>query len=181
VPIWRKDAEKSAVMEFTGKVREALKGRVRLHVDDRDQYSPGWKYNEYELRGVPVRLEIGPRDVANAAVMSVRRDTRAKESIPLAALGERLPALLEEIQRSLFESAKAFRDANTTPVRTLADIEAHFASKRGFVALPWDGDAALEARIKESTGATLRCVPLDQAPFAAHGGGRRVALFARAY
>ncbi len=181
VPIWRKAEDRTAVTEFVDKVKSALGDRVRLLVDDRDQYTPGWKYNEHELRGVPVRLEVGPRDVTNAAVMSVRRDTRAKESIPLAALADRLPALLEEIQRALFDAAKAFREANTTPVRNLADIEAHFASKRGFVALPWDDDAALEARIKETTGATLRCVPLDQAPFAAHGGGRRVALFARAY
>jgi len=149
-------------------------------VDDRDQYSPGWKYNEYELRGVPVRLEIGPRDVAQESVMSVRRDTRAKEPIPLARLGERLPQLLEEIQRSMFEAAKRFRDENTTPVQSVAEVVAHFETARGFVALPWTSDAKLEAEIKERTGATLRCIPLDQA---AVGGSRErpVALFARAY
>src|SRR5262247_3995557 len=105
VPIWRKEAEKSAVLEFVGRVREALGGVVRLHVDDRDQYSPGWKYNEYEMRGVPLRLEIGPRDVANQAVMTVRRDTRAKESVPLASLATRLPAMLADIQASLFKQA----------------------------------------------------------------------------
>ena len=181
VPIWRKEAEKSAVLEFTARVREALKEKVRLHVDDRDQYSPGWKYNEYELRGVPVRLEIGPRDVAQSSVMSVRRDTRAKEPIALDRLAERLPALLEEIQQAMFRAAREFRDANTTGVRTIEEIEAHFAEKRGFVAMPWAGEAALEARIKERTGATLRCIPIDQSPFAAIAHGERVALFARAY
>ncbi len=182
VPIWRKDHEQGAVMEFIAKVREALGDRVRLHVDDRDQYSPGWKYNEYELRGVPVRLEVGPRDVTQSAVMSVRRDNRAKESIPLDRLAERLPQLLDEVQHALFEAARVYRDENTTPVENLADIEAHFATQRGYVALPWDDDAALEAQIKERTGATLRCVPLDQSPFANRSGdGRPVALFARSY
>ena len=182
VPIWRKDAEKVAVREFIDRVVSALKDRVRIHLDDRDQYSPGWKYNEYELRGVPLRLEVGPKDVAQGAVMTVRRDTRAKESVPLAGLAVRVSTLLDDIQQSLYDSAKTFRAENTTPVASLADIEAHFAAKRGFVALPWSDDAALEAAIKERTGATLRCVPLDQSPFADTGsGGRPVALFAKAY
>jgi prolyl-tRNA synthetase len=176
VPIYRKEGEKSAVLEFVAKVREAMGKTVRLHVDDRDQYSPGWKYNEYEMRGVPVRLEIGPRDVANGAVMSVRRDNRAKESIPLAALPERLPALLADIQQALFQSALEFREQNTARASTLEEIEAHFAERRGFVAVPWKGDAELEAKIKERTGATLRCVPIAPGKL---GGG--VALFARAY
>jgi prolyl-tRNA synthetase len=182
VPIWRKDAERAQVLEFVERVRAEVGAAVRLHVDDRDQYTPGWKYNEYEMRGVPVRVEIGPRDVAQSAVMTVRRDTRAKESVPLAALAARLPALLAEIQRGLFESARAFRDENTAPAATLADIERHFESRRGFVAVPWSDDAALEAEIKERTGATLRCVPLDATAFrdVARDGGP-VALFARAY
>jgi prolyl-tRNA synthetase len=151
-------------------------------VDDRDQYTPGWKYNEHELRGVPVRLEVGPRDVAQGAVMSVRRDTRAKESIPIASLPERLPVLLDDIQRSLFDAAREFRDQNTAEAQSVAEMEAHFAERRGFVAFCWDGTAAMENDIKEKTGATLRCVPLDQKPFAhLSRDGRPVALFARAY
>ncbi len=183
VPIWRKDADRSSVLEFIAKVKAAVGKDVRLHVDDRDQYSPGWKYNEYEMRGVPVRLEIGPKDVANAAVMSVRRDTRGKESIPLANLAERLPVLLDEIQRSLFEQAKAFRAENTVMVGTKDEAIAHFgAEKRGFVAMPWDGSAAVEGEIKERCGATLRCMPLDPSPFESIARpNHRVALFARAY
>ena len=183
VPIWRKEEDRAAVREFVARVKAELGERVRLHVDDRDQYSPGWKYNEYELRGVPIRLEIGPRDVANQAIMSVRRDTRAKESIPLAALAERLPALLAEVQASLFQQALDFRTANTALVTSKADVIAHFAAdKRGFVAVPWDGSPDFEAEIKEKTGATLRCVPLDTARFAEiERAGHRVALFARSY
>ena len=183
VPISRKDADRAAVLEFVDKVKAELKDRVRLFVDDRDQYSPGWKYNEYEMRGVPVRLEVGPKDVANAAVMSVRRDTRAKESIPFAALATRLPALLAEVQASLFEQAKAFRDASTVLARSPEEVIAHFAAeKRGFVAMAWDGSAAIEAAIKEQCSATLRCMPFDKARFAElEKPGHRVALFARAY
>jgi prolyl-tRNA synthetase len=182
VPIWRKEGEKSAVLEFVAQVKKALEGRARVWVDDRDQYTPGWKYNEHELRGVPVRLEIGPRDVAQSSIMSVRRDTRAKEPIALAALPDRLPALLDEIQAALFEAAKKFRDENTAEARSLDELEAHFAEKRGFVAFSYDGTAETEAIIKERTGATLRCVPLDQSRFAHLAqGGRPVALFARAY
>ena len=182
VPIWRKDEDRAAVQAFIVKVREAVGGAVRLHVDDRDQYTPGWKYNEYEMRGVPVRLEVGPKDVAKAAVMAVRRDTRAKESIPLTDLATRLPALLADIQRTLFEQARAFREQNTVRASSRDEVIAHFsADRRGFVAVPWDGSGEFEAAIKEQCGATLRCVPLDQSPFAAMAGGRRVALFARAY
>src|SRR5215510_5868414 len=135
VPIWRKDEDRAAVRAFVDRVRDTLGGRVRLHVDDRDQYSPGWKYNEYEMRGVPVRLEVGPKDVANQAVMSVRRDTRAKESIPLAALAERLPALLADVQATLFRQAEEFRSQNTTLAGSKAEVIAHFeADRRGFVA-----------------------------------------------
>jgi prolyl-tRNA synthetase len=182
VPIWRKPEEKAAVLEHVERVRTALAGTVRILVDDREQYTPGWKYNEHELRGVPVRIEVGPKDVAQGAVMTVRRDDRKKESVPVERLAERLPVLLDEIQAALFAAAKAFRAENTGTARTLAEIEAHFASRRGFVAVPWGSDAKLEAEIKERTGATLRCVPLDQSPWAGLApAGQSVALFAKAY
>ena len=182
VPIWRKPEERAAVSAFVDKVREAVGDRVRLQVDDRDQYTPGWKYNEHELRGVPVRLEVGPRDVGKASVMSVRRDTRAKEPIALDALAERLPALLDEVQRDLFEAARTFRDGSTTTATDVAGLEAHFAERRGLVAVPWDGTAAFEAEVKDKTGATLRCIPRDPGAFAGLARpGTRVALFARAY
>jgi prolyl-tRNA synthetase len=183
VPIWRKDEDRAAVLAFVDRVKAALGASVRLHVDARDQYTPGWKYNEYEMRGVPVRLEVGPKDVANGAVMSVRRDTRAKESIPLAQLAERLPALLADVQRSLFEQARAFRAQNTVLAGSKEEIIAHFAAeKRGFVAAAWDGTAAFEAGVKEGCGATLRCMPNDLTGFESLArAGHRVALFARSY
>jgi len=183
VPIWRKPEDRGAVLAFIQKVKEAVGEKVRLHVDDRDQYTPGWKYYEHELRGVPVRLEVGPKDVDKQAVMSVRRLDRAKESIPLDRLAERLPALLEEVQASLFERARELRDRNTSSATTIEELVRHFQDegRRGFVAVPWQDSSALEAEIKEKCAATLRCVPLDQSRFAEAAGGRRVALFARAY
>jgi prolyl-tRNA synthetase len=181
VPIWRKAEDRAAVLEFVGRVRDVLREKVRLFVDDRDQYTPGWKYNEHEMRGVPVRLEVGPRDVASAAVMSVRRDNRTKESIPIDRLAERLPALLDDIQRTMLEDARRFRDENTAWAETIEEIEAHFASRRGFVAVPWSGEPKFEADVKARTMATLRCVPVDQSRFAGEAKGRTWALFARAY
>ncbi|HEV2104289.1 MAG TPA: proline--tRNA ligase [Candidatus Eisenbacteria bacterium] len=183
VPIWRKDEDRAAVLAFADRVREAVGAGVRLHVDARDQYTPGWKYNEYELRGVPVRLEIGPRDVAAGAVMSVRRDTRAKEAIPLAAIAGRLPALLADVQAALFRRAAEFREANTVLAGSKDEVIAHFAAdQRGFAAVAWDGSAAFEAEIKEKTGATLRCLPANAERFASLARpGHHIALFARAY
>ena len=112
--------------------------------------------------------------------MSVRRDTRVKESIPLEQLGERLPALLEQLQGDLFAAAKAFRDQQTVRVSSVEELEKHFADRRGFVVLPWRDDPALEARIKENTGATLRCLPLDSSALGI-AGGESVAVFAKAY
>jgi prolyl-tRNA synthetase len=182
VPIWRKPEEKSVVLAHVEKVRGALAPRVRVHVDDREQYTPGWKYNEHELRGVPLRLEVGPKDVALGAVMSVRRDGRAKESIPLDRVASRVPELLEEIQKALFAAAAQFREENTVIARTRDELEAHFAARRGFVAMPWSDDPALEAAIKNRTGATLRCLPLDASGWDGLAGpGQSVALFAKAY
>ena len=181
VPIWRKPEDKVLVLAFVDQVKAAVGTTVRLQVDDRDQYTPGWKYNEHELRGVPLRVEIGPRDVAGQAVMSVRRDTRAKESIPFAALVTRLPELLADIQRTLYQQALAFREESTVWCADVAALEAHFRERRGYAAIAWDDNAALEGEIKTRTMATLRNVPLDQSRFAKESGGRRWALFARSY
>src|SRR5207248_5134264 len=112
VPIWRKDAEKAIVLETVERIEKMLKGKVRVKVD-LSENTPGWKFNEWELRGVPVRMEIGPRDVQNNSVMLVRRDNRTKESVAIGALETRLPGLLEEVQQALFLRAKDFQDQNT--------------------------------------------------------------------
>ena len=161
IPIARKDAEKSAVGEMVERVQKMLKGKVRFKIDNTDN-TPGWKYNEWELRGVPVRMEIGPRDAQNNSVMLVRRDNRAKEAVSLDALETRLPELLEEVQKALFQRALEFREQNMHYTESYDEFKQIIAEKRGFVRVKWAEDSAAEQAIKEETKATLRVIPLDQ-------------------
>jgi prolyl-tRNA synthetase len=187
VPIWRKDAEKTVVGETVERVEKMLKGKVRVKVD-LSENTPGWKFNEWELRGVPVRMEIGPRDVQNNSVMLVRRDNRVKESVAIGALETRLPELLEEVQQSLFRRAKDFQDQNTHYTDSYEEFKQIIAEKRGFVRVKWAEDTAAELVIKEETKATLRVIPFDQPEGGVKGTcfytGKPAtceAIFARAY
>ncbi|WP_052887926.1 proline--tRNA ligase [Thermogemmatispora carboxidivorans] len=161
VPIWRKDADKGMIMEAIGRIERMLKGKVRLKVDLSDN-TPGWKFNEWELRGVPVRIEIGPRDVQNNSVVLVRRDNRAKETVAIDALETRLPQLLEELQQALFQRALAFREEHTYYAETYDEFKEMMSEKRGFVRVKWAEDSEAEQAIKEETKATLRVIPFDQ-------------------
>jgi prolyl-tRNA synthetase len=187
VPIWRKDAEKSAVGALVERVEKMLRGKVRLKVD-MSENTPGWKFNEWEMRGVPVRMEIGPRDAQNNSVMLVRRDNRVKEAVPVDALQARLPELLEEVQHALFQRALEFRARNTYHTESYEEFKHIIAEKRGFVRVKWAGDSAAELAIKEETKATLRVIPLDQPESGVQGKcfytGKPAtyeAVFARAY
>jgi len=187
VPIWRKDAEKTLVGETVERVEKMLKGKVRVKVD-LSENTPGWKFNEWELRGVPVRMEIGPRDVQNNSVMLVRRDNRIKESVAIGALVTRLPELLEEVQQSLFRRAKDFQDQNTHYTDSYEEFKQIITEKRGFVRVKWAEDTAAELVIKEETKATLRVIPFDQPEGGVKGTcfytGKPAtceAIFARAY
>ncbi|GHO91908.1 proline--tRNA ligase [Reticulibacter mediterranei] len=187
VPIWRKEAEKSAVLEQVARVEKMLKGKVRVKVD-MSENTPGWKYNEWEMRGVPVRMEIGPRDVKNNSVMLVRRDNRAKTPISVDALETHLPELLEEVQQALFQRAVEFRKQNTYATDSYDEFKEIIAEKRGFVRVKWAEDSAAELAIKEETKATLRVIPFDQPEGGVQGKciytGKPAtceAIFARAY
>ena len=187
VPIWRKDAEKAIVIETVERIEKMLKGKVRLKVD-LSENTPGWKFNEWELRGVPVRMEIGPRDVQNNSVMLVRRDNRAKESVAIDALEARLPTLLEEVQQALVQRARAYQAENTHYTESYEEFKQIIAEKRGFVRVKWAEDIAAELAIKEETKATLRVIPFDQPEGGVKGKcfytGKPAtceAVFARAY
>ncbi len=185
IPIARKDAEKSAVGEMVERVQKLLRGKVRFKIDNSDN-TPGWKYNEWELRGVPVRMEIGPRDAQSNSVMLVRRDNRAKEAVSLDVLETRLPELLEEVQKALFQRALEFREQNTHYTESYDEFKQIIAEKRGFVRVKWAEDSAAELAIKEETKATLRVIPLDQPPISGkciYTGKPATceAIFARAY
>ena len=164
------DKEADLVASGVASVREALGrapagdglGRLRFKVDDRPEYTPGWKFNDWEMRGVPVRLEVGPRDVKAGQVVAVRRDTGEKLKLPAdpVTLGGTVTEILEAIQGNLFEKAKRFREENTREAASLAEIGEIMETGRGFVLAPWCGGDACEADLKEKTGATTRCLPL---------------------
>jgi prolyl-tRNA synthetase len=187
VPIWKSDSERAQVLEVVARVEATLRGEVRVHVDDRDEYSPGWKFNEWELRGVPLRLEIGPRDVERDQVTLARRDVPGREGksgVPLSGLGEEVQEMLATIQADLYRRALDFLQANTYDPKDYAEFRE--AVSRGFAYSWWCGDADCEARIKEDTRATIRCVPLNQEPGRGKciGCGKEAvarAIFGRAY
>jgi len=161
VPIWHNDEERERIKAHLADMTPSIAERVRLFVDDRDQYNPGWKFNEWELKGVPVRIELGPRDLAAGTVVLARRDTREKTSVPQEGLADRIEDLLAAIQAGLLESARARRDANTHSLDTLETLRALYEGAGGFALAPWCGGADCEAAVKTDTKATIRVVPFE--------------------
>ena len=157
-----------------------------MKIDDRDNVRSGFKFAEYELKGVPVRLAMGPRDMENGTIELVRRDTLEKETVPQEGLAGRIEALMAEIQANIYRKALAYRDSMITRVDTWEEFKRVLDEKGGFVSAHWDGTAETEVAIKEATKATIRCIPVD-APdeegvcvFSGKPSHRRV-LFARSY
>jgi prolyl-tRNA synthetase len=163
VPIYFNDDQRTAVLEKAEQIEQQLKDAgLSIHLDDDDTQSPGWKFNEYELQGVPLRIAIGPRDLENDNVELARRDTQEKNIVPQAGLTERVQNLLEEIQTTLYEQALAYRENHTTSVDSYDAFKDVLEEKGGFVLAHWDGTAETEARIKDETSATIRCIPIDR-------------------
>ena len=152
---------KEGVLDKAYELRDQLKDVVRIDIDASDN-TPGWKFNESEMKGYPVRIEIGPRDIEKEQVVLVRRDTGEKEFVKLADLAERLPALLEEIQQNLFDQAYEHRENMTTVATTMDEFQQTIENKRGFVKAMWCGALECEEDIREKTGATSRCIPFEQ-------------------
>jgi prolyl-tRNA synthetase len=161
VPIWKSDAEQADVLAYVDKLVASLGRDVRVKVDARDQYKPGFKFNEWELRGVPLRVEVGPRDREQQAAVLVRRDTGEKQTCPAADFPATVTRMLAEIQKSMFDRALAYRREHTHDVDDYATFKQKI-EEGGFFRAHWDGTAATEARIKEETKATIRFVPLDE-------------------
>lgn len=160
IPIFQA-ATKEAVVTKAMQLQERLAQVCRCQIDARDQYTPGWKFNEYELKGVPLRLELGPKDLAKDQCVLVRRDTREKIFCPLPELETRVVALLDQIQKDMLARARAFRDENTRTVANYEEFQQVMEEKRGFIYAPWCGNGECELKIKEDTKATIRCLPLD--------------------
>ena len=149
VPIWRKEDERAGVMEYASRLKSALRNRaIAAHVDDRDGRSPGWKFNESELNGIPVRLELGPKEVANSTAVVCRRDTRTKETLNSNELPERVTNLLDDIQHNLLERARTFRDSNTFDVQTYDEAIEVVKSNTGFARAFWNGTTEDEFKLK---------------------------------
>ncbi|MFO7617740.1 MAG: proline--tRNA ligase [Bacteroidales bacterium] len=161
IPIYRSQEEYAATVEMARKIGADLKKiGIRVKIDDRDTQKPGWKFAEYELKGVPLRIAIGPRDLENGTVELARRDLLTKETVSLEKLVDYLPGLLDDIQVQIFEKARNYRQEHTYRIDTWPDfLEA--IEKGGFISAHWDGTPETEKMIQEETKATIRCIPLD--------------------
>jgi prolyl-tRNA synthetase len=188
VPIYKTDDEQKLVMDAARRIRAALVAAdIRVKIDEREGSSPGFKFNDWEMRGVPLRIELGPKDIAKGTVVLARRDRPGKEGkafVPQAGVADAVSALLVEIQQALFDRALAFREANTFEPKEYGELKQ--IVEKGFAFAYWCGSAACEEKIKEDTKATLRCIPLDQstAPgrcLVCNEAAAEKAYFAKAY
>ena len=162
IPIYRTEEELTAISEKMKELALKLKSKnISFKFDDDDQRRPGWKFAEYESKGVPIRLAMGPRDLENGKIEIARRDTKAKEIIDFDGLDSYIEKLLSEIQLNLFQRAIEFRSLNTKKIDSYAEFKIEI-EKGGFFLAHWDGTAETEAKIKEETQATIRCIALDQ-------------------
>ena len=188
VPIYKTDEQLAAISEKVDGIRNELKEKgVSVKFDDRDTYKPGFKFAEWELKGVPLRLSIGPRDLESNSIEIARRDTKTKEVFDLnEGLASKITDLLDEIQKHIYSKAFEFREEKTTTVDTYEEFKKVLDNETGFVSAHWDGTSETEDRIKEETKATIRCIPIDaeeEAGVCIYSGkpsNKRV-LFARAY
>lgn len=162
VPIYRSEEELTLITQKANEIKQKL-GALGISVkyDNDDNRRPGWKFAEYEVKGVPVRLAIGPRDLAENKVELARRDTKEKGLVSLDGIDTYIQKLLEEIQENLYTRSLKFREENMRKVDTYEDFKRELEEKSGFFLVHWDGTAETEARIKEETQATIRCIPLD--------------------
>jgi len=162
IPIYKKEEQLEAISEKLAPVIAALKEKgISVKYDDRDTYKPGWKFNEYEFKGVPVRLAMGPRDMENGTVEVARRDTLTKEILPLEGIIEHIEKLLEDIQNNLFQKALDFRTENIRKADTWDEFKDILENKKGFILAHWDGTPETEQKIKEESKATIRLIPVD--------------------
>jgi prolyl-tRNA synthetase len=187
VPIFRSEEELKQISEKVDIITSDLKKlNISVKFDARDTHKPGWKFAEYELKGVPVRLAIGPRDLENGTMEMARRDTKEKQTVKFEEVPARVSVLLEEIQKNIFQKALSFRDSLTVKVDSFDDFKKVLDEKGGFVSAHWDGTSETEAAIKNETKATIRCIPLTAdaeqgaCVYSGKPSQRRV-LFARAY
>jgi prolyl-tRNA synthetase len=187
VPIFKNADQLGRINETAGNIKNDLeKMGISVKYDNRDNNTPGWKFADYELKGVPVRLAIGPRDLENKTVEVARRDTLQKQIVALDTINTHIPALLDEIQNNIYNKALIFRNENTHYLDNWKEFTDVLDGKGGFIMAHWDGTPETEEKIKEETKATIRCIPLNSPPekgkciYSGKPSERRV-LFARSY
>ncbi|MDP2422889.1 MAG: proline--tRNA ligase [Bacteroidales bacterium] len=187
IPIYKKPEQFAAIADKAAQIKTALEKKgISVKFDDRDSFTPGWKFNEYEFKGVPVRLAIGPRDLENDTVEVARRDTLEKAVYQMTDIENKVANLLDNIQENMYQKALAFRENNTHQVDTWEEFCNTLENKGGFLLAHWDGTSETEQIIKEETKATIRVIPLDAKPeagkciYTGHPSKQRV-VFARAY
>ena len=187
IPIYKGDEELQKMTAELEKIAEPLRAKgISVKIDNRDNVRSGFKFAEYELKGVPVRIVVGPRDLANGTVEMMRRDTLVKENVALEGLDTLVANTLEDMQKSIFEKALQFRNSMITKVDTWEEFQEVLEKKGGFISAHWDGTTETEVAIKEATKATIRCIPFDAVDeegvcvFSGKPSQRRV-LFARSY
>jgi prolyl-tRNA synthetase len=163
IPIFRKPEERARVMEAVNAFAASLKSAgIGFKIDDREQYSPGWKYNEWEKRGVPLRIEVGPRDLDKNQVMMVRRDNGQKTPASQDNLAATVRSMLDTIQSDLYSTAKEFREKHSRPVDDYSKFNEILDGESGFLWSHWCGSAECEEQVKNETKATIRCIPMNQ-------------------
>ena len=187
VPIFKGEEQRKLVVDHATKIYNSLQAvGIRVKLDDRDTHTPGYKFNDYELKGVPVRLGIGPKDIEKGSVELARRDDLTKSFVSQDKLEIHIKELLKEIQNNLFDKALQHRDQHITSCDTYEDFKKILESKGGFIAAHWDGTTETEMKIKQETKATIRCIPLDSDEengtciYSGKPSAQRV-LFAKAY
>jgi prolyl-tRNA synthetase len=184
IPPRKGDWNEAVLPKARALMAELTAAGIRVHLDDRDNHQMGFKYADWEMRGVPLRLELGPKDIEKDSCVLVRRDTREKEFVALAGLADSVKTRLDAIQTNLLEKARTFREASTSEPADYAAFKDVMATKRGFLFAGMCGSAECEAKIKEETKATVRCFPLlrdeDRACIRCGTAGKG-AYFAQAY
>jgi len=162
VPIFKGDEQLAILDAKVAEIRAELKKRgIAVKYDNRKTHKPGWKFAEYELKGIPVRMAIGPRDLENNVIEIARRDTKEKNSIPMEGLADYICQLLEDIQINIYNKAKEFQESHITEVNSMEEFKEVLENKTGFISAHWDGTTETELKIKELTKATIRCIPLN--------------------
>lgn len=187
VPIYKGEEQLEKISEVANELAASLRAKgLSVKYDNRDTYKPGWKFAQYELQGVPVRIAIGPKDLEKGSVELARRDTLTKEIVPREEVVEKIEGLMSEMQKALFQKAKNYRDAHITKVDTFEDFKKVLKEKGGFISAHWDGTPETEQKIKEKTKATIRLIPIDakkeegKCVLTGNPSSQRV-LFAKAY